>query len=177
MSEDFEVRKRSWLVLVLLLSACSTWQAGSSPPVPRKAAWALLPIVNYSQTPLAGERAEAIVTTLAQTRGLSLDHYAIGDEKNGSLPVLDDTVRYQKGLEWAVAHHYQYALTGSVEEWHYKSGLDGEPAVGLSLRVIELPSMKVVWSASGARTGWGRDSVSGTAQQVAETLLGRLPLK
>ncbi|MNP78015.1 hypothetical protein D3C76_1755480 [compost metagenome] len=65
-------------------------------------------------------------------------------------------------------------LTGSVEEWQYKSGLDGEPAVGISLRVVEVSSGRVLWSKSGARAGWSRESLAGTAQQVIETLVSAL---
>ena len=160
----------------VILAGCSVMQAEQSTPLPKDAQWALLPVVNYSQTPQAGEGAESIVATLARARGLKLAHYPVKNEQGDALPVLDDSVRYRNALRWAASQGYRYALTGSVQEWRYKSGLDGEPAVGMTLQVVELPSEEVVWSATGARSGWGRESLSGTAQKVADSLLDRLDL-
>ncbi|MCY1405315.1 hypothetical protein D9M71_205530 [compost metagenome] len=68
-------------------------------------------------------------------------------------------------------------VTGSVEEWQYKNGLDGEPAVGVSLQVLETSSGKLLWSRSGARAGWSRESLAGTAQTVLRDLVGNLRLE
>ena len=65
-------------------------------------------------------------------------------------------------------------MSGSVEEWQYKNGLDGEPAVGLSLRVLDARTGQVLWSNSGARAGWSRESLAGSAQKVLNTLIGDL---
>jgi hypothetical protein len=65
-------------------------------------------------------------------------------------------------------------VTGSVEEWRYKGGLEGDPAVGLTLVVFELATNRVVWSASGSRTGTGADSVSGTALTLLGSLIDEL---
>ena len=65
-------------------------------------------------------------------------------------------------------------VSGSVEEWQYKNGLDGEPAVGISLRVLQASNGQVLWSKSGARAGWSRESLAGTAQQVLDKLVGAL---
>ena len=65
-------------------------------------------------------------------------------------------------------------VAGSVEEWQYKNGLDGEPAVGISLRVIEPATGRVLWSKSGARAGWSRESLAGSAQKVLNKLVGGL---
>ena len=88
----------------------------------------------------------------------------------GGLPVLDDSRRLADAKEAARSNGARHALTGSVEEWRYKSGLDGEPAVGLSLLLVDLESDKVVWSGSAARSGWSRESLAGTAQKVLQEL-------
>ena len=61
-----------------------------------------------------------------------------------------------------------------MEEWQYKNGLDGEPAVGISLRVLDAKSGTVLWSKSGARAGWSRESLAGNAQTVIDKLVGAL---
>ncbi|MGQ9686803.1 MAG: penicillin-binding protein activator LpoB, partial [Thiobacillaceae bacterium] len=55
-------------------------------------------------------------------------------------------------------------------EWRYKIGVDGEPAVGLTLQVIDLVNGKVVWTASGGRSGWSREALSAVAQKLVRDL-------
>lgn len=130
----------------------------------------LLPFLNRSETPLAGERAEAIALSVLRSRGMDgLQTYDLPVEGNG-LPVLDDGKRLADAKQNALNKGASHALTGSVEEWRYKSGLDGEPAVGLSLRLVDLESNQVLWSGSAARSGWSRSSLAGTAQKVLQEL-------
>jgi TolB-like protein len=79
-----------------------------------------------------------------------------------------------RALEWARGERARYALTGTVDEWRYKVGVDGEPAVGITLQVIEVQSGNVIWSAAGSRTGWSRDAVSAVAQKLLRQLLSPL---
>lgn len=44
-------------------------------------------------------------------------------------------------------------LTGRVTEYTYKSGVGEQPAVGVTARLIECKSGRVLWSATRARTG------------------------
>ncbi len=85
--------------------------------------------------------------------------------------------RQQRALDWARQQKLAYVVTGSVEEWQYKNGLDGEPAVGVSLQVLEPASGRVLWSTSGARAGWSRESLAGAAQKVLRELVGDLRLE
>ena len=86
----------------------------------------------------------------------------------------DDRERQIQALDWARQQRLAYVITGSVEEWQYKNGLDGEPAVGVSLQVLEPATGRVVWSSSGARAGWSRESLAGAAQKVLRELVGNL---
>gem|GEM_PF-1625066 len=46
-----------------------------------------------------------------------------------------------------------YILTGRVTEYTYKSGVGEQPAVGVTARLIETLTGRVLWSATRARTG------------------------
>jgi len=46
-----------------------------------------------------------------------------------------------------------YILTGRVTEYTYKSGVGEQPAVGVTARLIETATGRVLWSATRARTG------------------------
>ncbi len=175
------ISKTTKIILVLLtasiLGACSVNKADNEQHFNTAEHWLVLPIVNFSETPQAGERAERIAETLLRAKGLrNLKQYPPQDDDHG-LPILDEKKRFTQAMQWAKGSNAKFALTGSIEEWRYKSGLDGEPAVGISLQVIDLATADVVWSASGSRAGWSRESLSGTAHKVLEKLTNKLRIK
>jgi hypothetical protein len=134
----------------------------------------MLPVQNHSETPQAGERVEAILETLLRKQGVGqLDSYPPAKEDDTHL-LTSDRQRFEAALEWAKTGKYDYAVTGSVEEWRYKSGLDGEPAIGVSMRVLELSTGKVLWVGTGTQTGSPAENASGTALRLLDNLVQQL---
>lgn len=163
------------LATALMLGGCASHTGNPSPELPRNAQWGLLPMSNYSQTPQAGERSEHILLSVLSKDGVHPLVYSAPGDTDPAL--LSDNERQAGAMQWARAHKLDYLITGSVEEWRYKSGLDAEPAVGLSLRVLDAASGRVLWSTSGARAGWSRESLAGASQKVLDQLVGELRLK
>ena len=96
------------------------------------------------------------------------------DDRN---PLLyESSERQQTALATARNDGADYLFTGTVEEWRYKSGLDGEPAVGITLEIRNADDNRVVWSGTSARTGWGRESLSVAAHKVLDELANAMPL-
>ncbi|QLC72835.1 penicillin-binding protein activator LpoB [Pseudomonas sp. LPB0260] len=166
------LRNLALVAIALLVAGCSSFTRESGPAFPQGAQWGLLPLVNFSQAPQAGERAEQILLSVLAEQGLRPRLYPALPQADMTL--LDDRERLTQALAWARQQGLDYVVSGSVEEWQYKSGLDGEPAVGISLQVIEPASGRVLWSNSGARAGWSRESLAGTAQKVLRELVGDL---
>ena len=162
-------------MVALLASGCSSFSGSDSPEFSSAAQWGLVPLVNYSQAPQAGERSEQILLSVLSAKGLQPRVYPLTGQ--GNMALLDDRERLNAGIEWARKQKLDYVISGSVEEWQYKNGLDGEPAVGISLRVIEPASGRVLWSTSGARAGWSRESLAGTAQKVLDEMVVDLRLE
>ncbi|WP_443113656.1 penicillin-binding protein activator LpoB [Herbaspirillum seropedicae] len=161
-------------LLALGLAACSTTDIGAAPTLPANARWGLLPFANHTETPQAGLRAEAIAETILRTNGMTeLQHYP-ASLNNETLFEPMDRKQLDAALQWARSENIAYALTGSVDEWRYKVGIDGEPAVGMTLQLIEVATGKVVWAAAGAKSGWSREALSAVAQKLARTLLAPL---
>ncbi|XYI48746.1 TolB amino-terminal domain [Cupriavidus necator] len=158
----------------LWLAGCAVTDVGRAPALARGEIIAVLPIVNYTETPQAGLRAEAIAESLLKTGGVaSLKRYPASlNPETLFEPAEREAVG--KALEWARAEKARYALTGAVQEWRYKVGVDGEPAVGISLQLLDVNSGEVVWSATGSDSGWSRASLSGTAQKLLRRLLAPL---
>lgn len=161
------------LVTLLALSACSHYQVPESPHFSPQTTWAIMPMVNNSNTPLAAEKVEQMLNTQLYAKGINIVMYP-ALATNDLQSILDSSARQKQAQAWLASHPVDYVITGSVEEWHYKSGLDGEPAVGITLEVTSAKSKKTYWRASGSRSGWGRESVSGTGQIVIEELLDGL---
>ena len=159
------------LAVVLALGACTTVDIGPAPVLERGAPWAMLPVMNHTETPQAGLRAEAIIEGVLRANGVrDLKRYP-ANLNNESLFEPLDRKQFDAALAWARGSGARYAVAGVVDEWRYKVGIDGEPAVGVTLQVIEVSSGSVLWSAAGGKTGWSREALSGTAQHLVRQLL------
>lgn len=164
----------SALLSAVCLSGCVTLHQGGGTPVSPNEHWALLPFINNTETPYAGERAEAIAAALLYARGVRRLDRSTGETKVEEMGVDRGERRQREALESAKQKKVRYAMAGTVNEWRYKVGLDGEPVVSIALQVIELPEGKVVWSGTAGKSGWSRDAVSAVAQQVLDRLLGTM---
>lgn len=164
--------------LAVLTGACTI--ADRSPnttPLDKQAKWALLPIENHTDTPQAGLRAEAIVDGVLRARGVkTLVRYPAALNPEALFEASERRVQ-EDARKWAREQGARYGVYGAVDEWRYKVGVDGEPAVGLALHIIDLQSDEVTFSAVGAKSGWSRDALSGVAQSLVRDLLSPVSLK
>ena len=172
--------RRRWLAMAagvgaaLALSACAVVDSARAPATSASDAWVVLPIVNYTETPQAGLRAETIAASILKARGFTNLKQYPANLNSESLFEPAEREAVARALDWARGEKARYALTGAVDEWRYKVGVDGEPAVGITLQVIDVQTGNVIWSAAGSRTGWSRDAVSAVAQKLLRELLSPL---
>jgi polysaccharide biosynthesis protein PelC len=166
------LRRIAAMAAIMLLSACATVDRSEAPAVSGKALWVLLPFANHTETPLAGSRAEAIAEGVLRANGLARLQRYPASLQTEALFEPGDRKQLEASLEWARGAGARYAVTGSVEEWRYKVGVDGEPAVGLSLSVIDVQSGETLWTGIAAKAGWSRDSLAAVAQQLMRQLVG-----
>ncbi|WP_299863807.1 hypothetical protein [Zoogloea sp.] len=157
--------------LAALLTACSVTDRAPAVRLEPDARWVVLPFANVTETPFAGQRAEAVSEGLLRVLG-------VADVRRYPASLASDNLfdngapkDADKSLEWARSQGARYALTGTVDEWRYKVGVDGEPAVGVTLSIVEVSDGRVLWSAVGAKSGWSRDALSAVAQTLIKSLL------
>jgi len=168
------MKKLFWILFgisLFMAQGCTVIDHSRDPVIEQHASWVLLPIVNHTETPQAGRRAEAITEALLYSQGIThLLRYpsTLQDE---SFLLGSDHKLFESALQWAKEQKIRYAMTGTVDEWRYKVGIDGEPAVGVSLQLLDLNTNQVVWSAVGGQTGWSREAVSAVAQKLIKRLL------
>lgn len=166
------------VTLFTLLSGCSTIHQGVREPAQQDATWAMLPFINNTETPFAAERAEAICSALLYARGVR-EVLSPPLEPAQDQELLPDRGirRQQEGVAWARQKGIRYGMQGTVTEWRYKVGLDGEPVAGVTLQLLDLQSGRVIWSGAAGRSGWSREAVSAVAQQLLESLISRIPVQ
>ncbi len=169
-------RSLKWgsLALLTVLAGCSTIDASNPSALANLNSLAVLPIANYTETPDAGQRAQSIAESILHQQGFTgLQSYPQEQNSNALIGGNTDQNRTQS-LNWARTAGASYALTGAVQEWRYKTGIDGEPVVGLTFNLIDLNSGAVVWTTTGSRSGWSRSSLAGVGQTLVRQLLSPL---
>lgn len=144
-------------------------------PIKHNAKIAVIPFVNNTETPLAGERAMSITAAVLESRGVCcISVYQNKMHGKVLFPGMNQVESRASLLNWARGTHARYAMTGSVNEWTYKVGLDGEPVVGVSLQLIDLSNDRIVWTAVGSVSRRSRIAVSTAAQELINSLLNGL---
>ena len=179
MTHTFQTIK--WLTTLscaALLSACGLLTTGGSsnrtPMVQAITATdkvAMLPVANFTDVPQAGLRVESLLESALRQSGLKqLVIYP---------PALNPETLFEPGErkaqaeaeKWAKAQGMRYVVTAAVNEWRYKVGVDGEPAVGMMLQVKDLSNDQVVYSSAGGRTGGSRQALSAVGLQLTNELV------
>ncbi|HEY3598566.1 MAG TPA: penicillin-binding protein activator LpoB [Paraburkholderia sp.] len=167
-------RSIQWLAAVaataLLLGACGSVRQTAAPALAAGDSIAVVPLANFTETPAAGSSATAIAANVLREYGLADVRVAPADASTNAMFDTAQREIGEKKLAWAREQHVKYVLTGAVEEWRYKAGVDGEPVAGVTFELIDVASGQVVWSATGSRSGWSRSSLA----NVASSLIGKL---
>ncbi|MCX7891102.1 MAG: penicillin-binding protein activator LpoB [Burkholderiales bacterium] len=160
------------LALAALLAGCTVTDRGpGTATLDKNAKWALLPIVNHTDTPQAGLRAESITDGLLRARGVgNLVRYPAAMNPETLFEPAERKVQ-DEARKWARAEGARYGVYGAVDEWRYKVGVDGEPAVGVALFIVDLQSGEVLWSAVGGKSGWSREALAAVGQKLIRELL------
>lgn len=164
------------LLAALSLAGCATTriETAATPHPDRQAVWAVLAPVNNTSTPYAGGRVQQQLAAILGAKGVEDALIVPTADKGGPLPLDNGSGHTQQGLAWAREHHARYALLGSVDEWRYKIGLDGQPAVGFTLRLIDLQSGKTLWSGAASASGGSREGLAVLSQATLTQLVDRL---
>src|SRR5688572_9310160 len=165
------------LIVAAAAVGCTTIDTRLGQPVDRGAKWVMLPVMNHTEVPQAGLRAEAITEAVLRAQGVNdLTRYPPTLSADTLFEPAERKVLAEAD-KWARAQGARYAIYGAVDEWRYKVGIDGEPAVGVALHIMDLDSNVVVWTGVGGKSGWSRESLSGVAQKLIRDLLASAPVR
>ncbi|MBD3801347.1 MAG: penicillin-binding protein activator LpoB [Campylobacterales bacterium] len=163
MQNVFTMKFFLFFAILVMVGGCSTQTITfSAPKLPLKSGEriAVFALENYTQTPQAGKRAANLIGSRLAAGGFTVVNMIDGE-------AADDNARRELARKSDAA----YYLDGGVSEWQYKTGIDGEPAVSLTLRLHDGVSGDTLWSVSGSRSEWGNGSIGNTAQLLINELL------
>ena len=162
-------KKTILILFIILLSACSSIIDKKTLKLPTNKSYAISSFWNYTETPMAGLRASSIVESVLAKEQIKLNSL-IGDSSEMEKIKSKQSFLTNKKSE-ARAFGANYLITGDVQEWRYKTGIDGEPVVSYSIKVIDLGNDRVIYSSIGAKSGWGHKSIGVVAQEIARELI------
>ena len=151
------------LFLIVGLMGCTrnhiTSKSTLPVPDPSKSITLFL-LANYTTSPQAGARAANLIDGILVERGYK---------------VITEFTKNQSDLEQqlmiAKKNGSRFLFTGGVTEWRYKTGIDGEPAVSLQLKLIDVATGNIAWNSVASADDWGSGSVGKTAQIMLEEML------
>ncbi len=166
------IPRKSLLILtlfMLFLLGCSTHLHKPEKKLPSNSTYTIGSFWNYTETPMAGLRASSIVEGVLSTKNIKLHAQIEGSDEMGQSISKADFLQQQKTS--AKASGSDYLITGEVQEWRYKTGIDGEPVVSYSLKIIKLNDDSIAFNGVGAKSGWGHKSIGEVAQEIAQELI------
>ena len=154
---------------LLLLTSCSSMINKKNLELPLDKKYAIASFWNYTETPMAGLRAASIVESVLAKHNIVLSSLVSGLEEMESAKSKQVFIKAKK--EEAKQLGAEYLIMGNVQEWRYKTGIDGEPVVSFSISVIDLQTDKVLFNGVGAKSAWGHKSIGIVAQEIAQELI------
>lgn len=164
------------LLSLLWLSGCTSFAVDTSKPVkvPPNKHVAVLPFINHTQTPRAGLQAKTLATQLLHKNYQGrLSVYTLKEDCDKLVQCPPRELPMHKIRHWANRNHVQYAFTGSVNEYRYKTGLEGRPAANMTLSLIQFPQGKIIWRGVGSANGSYYDSLGNISQGLMDRLIQR----
>jgi hypothetical protein len=161
--------------LAMLLAGCATdIRQGSLEPVQSAGVRVFLPpFANATDDDHASRALTEITASVLVRRGVVLAQSEAALVRSRA-----DDAGGKEGLflEAARAVNATHLLIGTVHEYRYKTDLDGDPAVGLSLRLVDATDGRTLWQGSSGRVSVWFASLTKTAQRAVDDLVRTMPI-
>lgn len=157
------------LMIVVALSGCGSLSTskGHWGNLAKDGTVGVSTLMNLTETPMAGNRAASLINAVLIQRGYKtvLLDTAMADNDAMSEIALSERLLKAKN------HGVMFLLVGEVIEWRYKTGIDGEPAITLVMRVYNTETSEVVYSANGSKSALGYSSLGFVANELIQSML------
>ena len=160
--------------LVLMLVGCANLDIKSAkhPKLDKQASWSVLPFANNTETPMANDRVASMAAAVLQADGETVIGNLPNDTRTQELLGGNWKKRYAAALRNAHRTGANYALSGSVDEWNYRAGINAKAAVSMTLWVVDVHSDKIIWR--GVANASGGDLSQASTSNLAQRIISRL---
>ncbi len=153
--------------LVLFLSACATMVVNSdNSKLGKNGSYLVAVFKNFTETPHAGSRVSSMIDSIMVSRGYTTYNTSTILRKYSS-----ENENINKIIRRAKNRGIKYVIDGSVNEFRYKTGIEGEPAAGVTIFVYNTDTGKLIWSSTGSATGWSNQSRTTVMQNLINRLI------
>lgn len=161
--------------LALLSGGCATvaYHGGSSGAI-HVERLLLPPFVNATDDEHAGRALTEITGSALVERGIPLFQTEEVLIKSAADQAQGPDGRYAEIARTVGATHL---LIGTVHEYRYKTDLDGDPAVGVTLRLVDAATGQTLWQGSGGNVGYAFASLTSASERTVRKLVRDLPVQ
>ncbi len=144
----------------VILISCAKVIDSSKFKLSKNKAYAVIPFENYTNTPLAGYRVASMVEGILRAKGYVVIQrtWEYRDEE----PTKEEIYKIKKSLERKVS----YIIMGTVNEYEYKVGVDGDPVVSITLNIYDTGRGEIVESMVLSAKGSARESLGTLTQKL-----------
>lgn len=170
------MKKLPLLILCLLLAGCAAvvHDGGNAGFTEGRARMVMPPFLNATDNEHAGQALTQLTGSTLLEHGVPLYQTEEILSKAGDDTAPKPEARY---LQIAQESKAAYLLIGTVHEYRYKSDLNANPAVGITLRLVNVADGRTIWQGSSSKVGSASSSLTATAQKTVRDLVSKLPLK
>lgn len=133
----------------------------------------LVPADNATDDENAGRAITELVGTALFERGVPLYQTESLRKRVANPKAAGDAGTYADLVKETGASHIVFA---TVHEYRYKTDLDGDPAVGVTIRVVDAKTGRTVWQGSSGNVGYVFASLSSSSQHAIRLLVAKIPL-
>ncbi len=163
------------LCLIALTAGCATVVTkGGSTGALRVERLLLPPFVNATDDEHASRALTEMTGSALSEAGLPLFQTEDSLIKGSADKAQGPDGRYAELARTIGATHL---LIGTVHEYRYKTDLDGDPAVGITLRLVDAATGQTLWQGSSGNVGYAFASVTSAAQKAVRSLVRDLPVE
>ena len=121
----------------------------------------IIPFVNLTQTPMAGYKVASIVNGVMKTKGYNVKLFGFSGEEYTPEEINTLLNKADK----------RYIITGYVNEYRYRTGIDGEPASSVTIKVYDKKEHKYIYTSTFSITGDTYNSLGVITQEAINNVI------
>jgi len=161
------MKKLIFFLAAILFLGCSknVYNVSQNQQIPKNLS--VIPFANFTQTQLAGYKVAAITEGVLKSKGYNVT------SSLWNYPEEDYTLNDIKNL--IQNNPSRFIVTGYVNEYKYKAGIDGEPAISITLKIYDKELHKDIYKATISAVGNSYDSLGVLTQENLEEVIASAP--